>query len=158
RGVIRPRMGGCPIPGLLPCERRRSGAQPSAGKVAVRRLGRLRGAAVLGGDRRRGGAGGAEVGAAAEGAVEGGPDGAGGELLLEAVEGAEAAAEVVHHVDGGGLAGGGQDGRAVLQLAVVAEDDVQDRLGEGGREAVEVLDDAADAVVAERDLALQAAE
>ena len=101
---------------------------------------------------------GAEVGRAREGAVEARPGLAGGELALEAVEAAEAAAEVVDHVDEDGLAGGGDDRGAVLELAVVAEDDVEDRLGEAGVEAGDVLDPAADQVVAERDLALQAAE
>ena len=60
-------------------------------------------------------------------------------------------------MDEDGLAGGGDDRRAVLERAVVAEDDVQDGLGEGRVEARDVLDPAADQVVAERDLALQAA-
>ena len=60
-------------------------------------------------------------------------------------------------MDEDGLAGAGDDRRAVLERAVVAEDDVEDRLGEGGVEAVDLLDLAADHVVAERDLALQAA-
>ena len=83
--------------------------------------------------------------------------GAGRELLLEAVEGAEAAAEVVDHVHERGLARARDDGRAVGQRAVVAQDDVQHAWASVGREAVEVLDQAAHAVVAERDLALQAA-
>ena len=52
----------------------------------------------------------------------------------------------------------GHDRRAVLELAVVGEDDVQHGRGELGREAGEVLDRAADPVVAERDLALELAE
>jgi hypothetical protein len=44
----------------------------------------------------------------------------------------------------------------VLERAVVGEDDVQQRLREVRREAVDLLDLAPDAVVAERDLALQA--
>ena len=60
-------------------------------------------------------------------------------------------------VDERRLAGAGHDRRAVLELAVVAEDDVQDRLGEVGVEALDLLDLAADLVVAERDLGLQAA-
>ncbi len=98
-----------------------------------------------------------EEGAAGESAVEARPGLAGGELALEAVEAAEAAAEVVDHVDEDGLAGGGDDRRAVLQLAVVAEDDVEDALGEVGVEARQVLDRPAHGVVAERDLPLQAA-
>ena len=50
----------------------------------------------------------------------------------------------------------GHHGAAVLERAVVAEDDVQQRLRRLGREAGELLDGAADAVVAQRDLALQA--
>ena len=65
------------------------------------------------------------------GAVEARPGLAGGELALEAVEAAEAAAEVVDHVDEDGLAGGGDDRRAVLERAVVAEDDVEDAPGPG---------------------------
>ena len=51
----------------------------------------------------------------------------------------------------------GHDRAAVLERSVVGEDDVPDRLRELRREAVDVLDRAPDAVVAERDLALQAA-
>ena len=46
---------------------------------------------------------------------------------------------------------------AVLERAVMGEDDVPHRLRELGGEAVDVLDQAADAVVAERDLAVQPA-
>ena len=60
-------------------------------------------------------------------------------------------------MDQDGLAGGGDDRRAVLERAVVAEDDVEDRLGQAGVEAGDLLDLAAHQVVAERDLALQAA-
>lgn len=52
----------------------------------------------------------AEVGGAGEGAVEARPGLARRQLALEAVEAAEAAAEVVDHVDEDGLAGGGDDG------------------------------------------------
>ena len=51
------------------------------------------------------------------------------------------------------LARARDDRAAVLERAVMAEDDVQHRLGELRREPVEPLDRAADAVVAERDLA-----
>ena len=70
-------------------------------------------------------------------AVEARPGLAGGELALEPVEAAEAAAEVVDHVDQDRLAGGRDDRGAVLELAVVAEDDVEDGLGEVGVEAVD---------------------
>ena len=55
------------------------------------------------------------------------------------------------------LARAGHDRAAVLERAVVGEDDVPDRLRELRREALDLLDRAADAVVAERDLAVQAA-
>ena len=58
-----------------------------------------------------------EPGGAGEGAVEARPGLALGKLPLEAVEGAEAAAEVVHHVDEDGLAGDGDDRRAVFELS-----------------------------------------
>ena len=61
-------------------------------------------------------------------------------------------------MDEDGLAGGGDDRGAVLELAVVAEDDVEHGLGQRRVEAGDVLDLAAHQVVAERDLALQAAE
>src|SRR3954471_11077236 len=99
----------------------------------------------------------AEIGRARERPVEARPGLAGGELALEAVEAAEAAAEVVDHVDEDGLAGGGDDRGAVFERAVVGEDDVQDRLGESGIEAGDLLDLSPHLVVAERDLALQAA-
>ena len=60
-------------------------------------------------------------------------------------------------MDEDGLAGRGDDRRAVFERAVVAEDDVEDGLGEGRVEAGDLLDLAAHRVVAERDLALQAA-
>src|SRR4029077_6824891 len=100
----------------------------------------------------------AEVRGARERAVKARPGLAGGELALETVEAAEAAAEVVDHVDEDGLAGGGDDRRAVLELAVVAEDDVEHGLGQRRLEARELLDLPAHQVVAERDLALEAAE
>ncbi len=55
------------------------------------------------------------------------------------------------------LARARHDGAAVLERAVVGEDDVPDRLRELRREALDLLDRAADAVVAERDLAVQPA-
>ena len=94
--------------------------------------------------------------AAAERAVEARPARAVGQLLLEPVERAEPAAEVVDEVHERRLARARHDRAAVLERAVVAEDDVQHRLGERGREAVDLLDLAAHEVVAERDLALQA--
>ena len=51
----------------------------------------------------------------------------------------------------------GTTGRAVLERAVVAEDDVQHGLRRLGREAGQGLDRPAHAVVAERDLALELA-
>ena len=47
------------------------------------------------------------------------------QLLLQPVEGAQPAAEVVDHVHERRLARAGHDRRAVLELAVMAEDDVQ---------------------------------
>ena len=55
------------------------------------------------------------------------------------------------------LAGARHDRAAVLQRAVVGEDDVPQRLRERLGEAVDVFDDAPDAVVAQRDLAVQPA-
>src|SRR5918912_77145 len=77
---------------------------------------------------------------------------------LEPVEAAEPAAEVVDHVHQRGLAGARDDGAPVLELAVVGQDDVQQALRARGREAGDVLDRAADRVVAEWDLALELAE
>src|ERR1044071_73319 len=82
----------------------------------------------------------AEVGGAGESPVEAGPGLARGELALEAIEAAEAPAEAVDHVDENGLAGGGHHRRSVFERAVVGEDDVQNRLGEGWVEAGNVLD------------------
>src|SRR5436309_13090649 len=98
----------------------------------------------------------AEVSRTRQRPVEARPGLAGGELALEAVEAAEAAAEVVDHVNEDGLAGGGDDWGAVFERAVVGEDDVQDRLSERGIEAGDVLDLTTHLVVAERDLPLQA--
>src|SRR5215208_4493138 len=92
-----------------------------------------------------------------QGAVEARPALAVGERLLDAVEAAELAAEVVDHVHERCLARAWHDRAAVLELAVVAEDDVQQRLGLVGGETGNVLDRAADAVVAERDLAMELA-
>src|SRR5204863_9604463 len=97
------------------------------------------------------------VGARAARAVEGRPAPGGGELLLDAVEAPQASAEIVDHVHERRLAGAGDDGAAVLERAVVGEDDVAERLGQGRGKAVDVLDDAADTVVAQRDLAVQPA-
>ena len=106
----------------------------------------------------RGFAGG-EVRAAAERAVVARPARAVGQLLLQPVERAEPAAEVVDHVHERRLARAGDDRRAVLERAVVAEDDVQHGAGEvargkPGRSSIS----APHAVVAERDLALELAE
>ena len=69
-----------------------------------------------------------EEGAAADRAVEARPALAGGELLLEPVEAAEPPAEVVDHVHERRLARARHDRAAVLERAVVGEDDVPDRL------------------------------
>ncbi len=62
------------------------------------------------------------------------------QLLLEPVERAEAAAEVVDHVHERGLARAGHDRAAVGQRPVVAEDDVahraRERLREAGRSSI----------------------
>ena len=79
------------------------------------------------------------------------------QLLLEPVEAPEAAAEVVDHVHERRLARAGDHRAAVLERAVMAEDDVEDRLRQLRGEAVEPLDRPADPVVAEHDLPLQAA-
>ena len=82
-----------------------------------------------------------------------------GELALEPVEAAEPAAEVVDHVDERRPRGcAGTTGRAVLERAVVAEDDVQDAPApaSGSKPGISSIC-AAHEVVAERDLALQAA-
>ena len=69
----------------------------------------------------------------------------------------QVAAELVHGVHQQRLAGGGDHRAAVLEAAVVGEDDVQQRLGELGREAGDLLDRAPDGVVAAGDLADQLA-
>src|SRR5215210_5751912 len=98
-----------------------------------------------------------EEGRGADSAVEIRPAGAVRQRLLDAVEAAEVPAEVVHEVDQGGFARARDHRAPVLELAVVAEDDVEKALGLVRREAVDPLDLAADHVVAERDLAEQLA-
>src|SRR5208283_1774459 len=98
----------------------------------------------------------AEERSRADRAVERGPGGAGCQLLLEPVEAAEASAEVVDHVHERRLARARHHRAAMLERAVVGQDDVPERLRERRREAADLLDLAADAVVAERDLAVQA--
>ena len=70
---------------------------------------------------------------ASEGAVEARPAFALFGLLLEPVEGPHRPAQVVHRRDEDGLAGGGRDGAAELERAVVGEDDVQQLRGRGPR-------------------------
>src|SRR6185312_3891278 len=82
--------------------------------------------------------------AAAQRAIEGRPAAALRQLLLEPVERAELAAQVVDHVDERGLARARDDRRAVLERAVVAEDDVEHGGGELLREPRELLDQAPD--------------
>src|SRR3954451_1029187 len=98
----------------------------------------------------------AEVSARVDPAVVRRPALAGGERLLEAVEAAEAPAEVVDEVHERRLARGRHDRAAVRERAVMAEDDVEHGLRGLGREARQLLDLAPDSVVAERDLAVQA--
>src|SRR4051794_41702574 len=66
-----------------------------------------------------------EKGARGERPVVARPAGPGGQLLLQPVERTQAAAQVVDHVDEGRLAGAGHDRTAVLQGAVVGQDDVE---------------------------------
>src|SRR5205823_12756330 len=105
----------------------------------------------------RGGVAIGEEGARAERAVEARPATSGGQPELEAVEASQAPAEVVDHVHQRGLARAWQHRAAVLERSVVGEDDVAERLGELAGKALDVLDRAADPVVAERDLAVQPA-
>jgi hypothetical protein len=99
----------------------------------------------------------AEVRPAADRPIEARPALAAGQLLLQAIEGAEPAAEVVAEVHERGLAGAGHDRAAVLERAVVAEDDVQHGLGSARVEVLDRVDERSHAVVAERDLAVQLA-
>ena len=98
-----------------------------------------------------------EVRRAVQSAVEARPALAVAERLLEPVEAAELAAEVVDRVDECGLARARDHRAAVLERAVVGQDDVEDGLGRLGREARDLLDLAPDDVVPERDLALELA-
>src|SRR5947208_1315729 len=81
----------------------------------------------------------AEVRRAGDAAVVAGPALALRQRLLDAVEAPEPAAEVVDHVHECRLARARHDGRAVLELAVVRQDDVEKRLSGVGREARQVL-------------------
>src|SRR4051812_45093094 len=96
-----------------------------------------------------------EEGGAAQGAIEARPALAVGEALLQAVEAAEPPAQVVHHVHERGLARAWNHGAAVLELAVVGQDDVEQCLGGARREPWNLLDLTTDEVVAEWDLALE---
>src|ERR1700736_1642069 len=98
-----------------------------------------------------------EVPPAADRLVVGKPLFAGGKLLLEPIKAAQPAPEVVDHVYERCLPRARDNRAAVLERAVVAEDDVQHRLLELGRKTVDPLDRPPHAVVAERDLALQTA-
>ena len=55
-------------------------------------------------------------------------------------------------MDERGLAGAGHHRAPVLELAVVAEDDVEYRLGDSGRKPVDALDLTPHGEIAERDL------
>src|SRR5436305_9227807 len=79
------------------------------------------------------------------------------EILLQAIERAEPPAEVVAEVHERRLARAWDHRAAVLEAAVMAEDDVQQGLGGARVEAVDLVDETAHAVVAQRDLALQLA-
>src|SRR5436305_8610427 len=100
---------------------------------------------------------GAEEGRGVDAPVEAGPALPICQLLLEPVEASELAAEVVDRMHQRGLPGRGDDRGAVLERAMVREDDVEDRLREIGVESVDPLDLAANPVVAARDLALEPA-
>src|SRR4029453_14775688 len=99
----------------------------------------------------------AEEGGGADAAVVVRPAGSVGERPLDAVEAPEVAPEVVHEVEERGLARAGTQRTAVLEVPVVAQDDVEEALGLVVRETVDPLDLAADHVVAERYLAEQLA-
>src|SRR3954453_8504773 len=77
----------------------------------------------------------AEVGGARDAAVVARPAFAVGERLLDPIEAAEPPAEIVDHVHERRLARARDDRRAVLELAVVRQDDVEQRLRGVGREA-----------------------
>ena len=101
--------------------RARWGIAPGVGSAGPRGLGEAIGEECAGADR----------------AVEARPPATGAELLLQAVEAPEPPAEVVDHVDDRRLPGAGDDGAAVLERAVVGEDDVPDRLRKlGGNPAM----------------------
>src|SRR4051812_22238864 len=99
----------------------------------------------------------AEVRGARDGAVVARPALALAQRLLDPVEAPEPAAEVVDHVHERGLARARDDRRAVLELAVVAQDDVKQGLCRLRRETRQLLDLAPHQVVAEWDLAVQLA-
>src|SRR3954467_14945072 len=99
----------------------------------------------------------AEVGGARDAAVVTRPAFAVGERLLDPIEAAEPPTEIVDHVHERRLACTRDDRRAMLELSVVREDDVQHGLRRLGGEAGQLLDRAAHEVVAERYLAVQLA-
>src|SRR5690606_19050106 len=82
----------------------------------------------------------AEERRAAQGTVERRPRVLGGLLALEAIEAAHPGGEVVRVVDEDRLPRGRDDRAAVLDLAVVAEDDVPDRARGLLREPLEAVD------------------
>src|SRR5207249_6687479 len=99
-----------------------------------------------------------EVGGARKRAVVARPRLALLKALLDTVEAAELSPEVVYRVHDRRLAGRRSNGTAVLERAVMGEQDVQHGARERWGEAVDPLDRAAHEVVAERYLAVQLAE
>src|SRR3954447_21361340 len=88
-----------------------------------------------------------EVRRAGDAAVVAGPALAVAQRLLDPIEAPEPAAEVVDHVHKRGLARARDDRRAMLELAVVAQDDVKQGLGRLRRETRQLLDLASHQVV-----------
>src|ERR671915_2390518 len=80
-----------------------------------------------------------EEGRGRDPAVELGPARAVGERLLDPVKAPEVAAQVVDEMHERRLASARHDRAAVLELAVVAENDVEQSVGVGVRERLDVL-------------------